>query len=350
MNLSLKPKTTSFYRGNFRWVGVLLGVQLSFAIPSTFAQQQPFPNRIIENAVWSSAGGGTDLVNRLISKTMEKEMGAKVIVVNRTGGGGSLAMNHVWSKPHDGYNWLGASEAMQNTAVMGFHTTTTKDWRWYMVAGAPASLAVRADSPYKTVDDFIKAAQANPGKVNVSHCAIGCVWHFKWLALAEAAKLNLNLVAYPGSAPAMMGAMSGDVDAVISSISEQAEFIKGGRMRSLGMVEMKPYQFAGMAPIPALGEKFPDIAKMPAMQWLGFAVPADTPKAVTDKLDTAFSAAMKDEELRKSATERYYLNLFGAYGDEAMKILQGMESAVSWRLHEMGIASISPDKFGIAKP
>jgi tripartite-type tricarboxylate transporter receptor subunit TctC len=315
----------------------------------SLAHAQPYPNKVIEDSVWAAAGGGTDTVNRLLAKAMEKELGGSIIVTNRTGGGGGVAMNHVWSKPHDGYSWLGASEAMQNTTVMGFHPTKTKDWRWYMVAGAPASIAVRTNSPYQTIDDLIKAAQANPGKVNIAHCPIGCVFHLKAIALADAAKVKLNYVPYAGSAPAMVAVLSGDGDAVISSISEQAEYIKGGRLRSLGMVEVAPFQFAGVGTLPAIGEKYPDIGKMPARQWLGFAVPADVPKAVTDRIDAAFVKAMNDEELKATAA-RLYLNLFGAYGDESMRILSAMESAVSWKLQELGVAKISPEQVGIPKP
>ena len=326
---------------------VVIGGCITVAGSLVHAQQ--FPTKPIEDSVWAAAGGGTDTVNRLIARAMEKELGGSVVVVNRTGGGGAVAMSYVWQKPHDGYSWLGASEQMQSTAVMGFHTTKTKDWRWYMVAGAPASLAVRADSPYKTYEDFVKAAQANPGKINITHCPIGCVFHLKAIGLADATKTKVTYVPYPGSAPAMVAVLSGDGDAVISSISEQSEYIKGGRLRSLGMVEMTPFQFAGVGTIPAIGEKYPDIAKMPARQWLGIAVPGDTPKAVTDRIDAAFVKAMQDEEVKGNAA-RNYLNLFGAYGDESMKILLAMESAVGWKLQELGVAKIAPDQLGIPKP
>lgn len=326
---------------------LFVGAHVFVATVPAIAQQ--FPTRPIEDAVWSSAGGGTDLVNRLIAKAMEKELGVKINVVNRTGGGGGIAMDHVWSQPHDGYNWLGASEAMQNSAVMGFHPTTTKDWRWYMVAGASGTISVRANSPYKTIDDLIKAAQANPGKINVGHSAIGSVWHLKTIALANAAKIKVNYVPYDGSAPAMVAAMTGEADAVISSISEQGEYIKADRLRPLGMVEMTPYAFPGRESIPAIGVKYPDLAKIPTRQWLGFAIPADTPKSVTDRLDAAFVKAMQDPALNTIAKDRY-LTLFGTYGDEAMKTLLPMESVVSWKLQELGVSKISPEKFGILKP
>lgn len=330
-----------------RWFGALACLAALAALPA--AAQQAYPSRVVEIAVWSAAGGGTDTVNRLIAKALEKELGGSVIVSNRTGGGGAVAMNYVWSKPHDGYNILGASEAMQNTAVMGFHPTLTKDWRWYMVGGAPAVLSVRAESPYKSYDDLIKAAEAKPGVVNITGCAIGCVWHLKTLGLADATKTKLNYVPYTGSGPAMVATLSGDGDAVISSVAEQAEYIKGGKLRPLAMVEKEAFDMPGFGAIPAIGGKYPDITKMPARQWLGFAVPADTPKTVTDKLDAAFQKAMKSEELTATAA-RINLNLMGAYGDESQAILRQLESVVSWKLHELGAAKVSPEQLGIAKP
>lgn len=327
---------------------------LAAAIVSLFSQTeivvaQQYPSRVVENSVWASAGGGTDSVNRLISKVMEKDLGQSIIVSNRTGGGGAVAMNYVWTKPHDGHFLLGASEAMQNAAVMGFHTTVTRDWRWYMVGGAPAVISVRPDSPHKNISDLVNEAQSRPGKVNITGCAIGCVFHLKSIGLADAAKTKFNYVPYGGSGPAMVALMSGDGDAVISSVSEQAEYLKGGKLRALAMVEMSPYELAGVGTIPAAGDKYQEVGNMPARQWLGFAVPADTPKHVTDKLDAAFKKAMEDEEL-KSAAARMNLKLVGAHGDESMKILSSMESAVSWKLQELGVAKISPDQLGIPKP
>jgi tripartite-type tricarboxylate transporter receptor subunit TctC len=323
----------------------------ALVLTATFAgpalAQSNFPNRVIEISVWASAGGGTDTVNRLIAKALEKDLGGSIIVNNRTGGGGAVAMNYVWGKPHDGYNWLGASEAMQNTAVMNFHPTLTKDWRWYMVGGAAAVLSVRADSPFKTFDEFVAAGQQRT--LNIAGCAIGCVFHLKQIALADVTKTKLNYVPYGGSGPAMVAVLSGDGDGVISSISEQTEYIKGGKLRPLAMVESKPFDMPDFGTIPAVGAKYPDIAKMPARQWLGFAVPADTPKAVTDKIDAAFVKAMKNDELVATA-KRLNLTLYGEYGETAMPILQKLESAVSWKLQELGVAKTSPEQLGIAKP
>lgn len=314
---------------------------------SVFAQT--YPSRPIDLTVWAGAGGGTDTTNRYLAQAMEKHLGAKINVSNRTGGGGGVAMNHVWSQPHDGYTWLGASEAMQVVKAMEYHKTGTKDWRWYIVAGAPGVISVRADSPYKTLDDLIQAAKKNPRSVKVSHCPIGCVWHMRALALGQAADVEFNYIPYDGSAPAHMAGLTGEVDAIVSGIAEQAEFIRAGKMRPLAMIEMKSFDFPKYGQIPAAGEKYPDIQKIPARQWLGMAIPKDTPEDVVAKIDAAFVKAMEDPKVQSLKTERMF-ELYGEYGEDAEKSLQQMENAMSWKLHELGVASTSPDKFGIAKP
>jgi len=313
------------------------------------AAADEWPARPIEDSVWASAGGGTDFTNRLITSAMEPHLGVTINVVNRTGGGGGVAMNHVWSKPHDGYWWLGASEAMQNIAVMGFHDTTTEDWRWYMVGGSPGSLAVPADSPYETLDEFIEAAKADPGSVKVSHCAIGCVWHLKALALGEAADVRFNNIPYEGSATAMVGALTGETDAVASSIQEQSEYIKAGKMRSLGMIEMEPFDFPDVGEIPAIGASYPGIAEMPARQWLGIAIPNDVPEDRVAKIDAAFEQAMASDKVQNTLKENF-LSPMGQYGEDSQEVLRAMESAVSWKLYELEVAKISPEEFGIPKP
>ncbi|QRF68812.1 Bug family tripartite tricarboxylate transporter substrate binding protein [Ponticoccus alexandrii] len=313
------------------------------------ASAQDFPERPIDVSVWASAGGGTDTTNRFLAEAMQKHLGGKLNVSNRTGGGGGIAMNYVWNQPHDGYTWLGASEAMQVVKVLGYHETGTPDWRWYMVAGAPGVISVHPDSEFQTVDDLIAAAQENPGSVRVGHCAIGCVWHMRAIALGQAADVELNYIPFDGSSPAHMAGLTKEVDAVVSGIAEQTEFLKAGKLRALGMIEMEPFDFPGLGEIPAAGVKYPRIQEIPAVQWLGMAIPADTPEDVTAKIDEAFERAMADPKIKALAEERMF-TLYGQYGEEAEERLQAMENAMSWKLYEMGVATTSPETVGISKP
>ncbi len=148
---------------------------------------------------------------------------------------------------------------------------------------------------------------------------------------------------------AVRAVLSGDGDAVISSLAEQTEYIRSGKLRPLAMVETESFDFPGVGKIPAVGEKFPDVVKMPARTWLGFGVPADTPRETLDKIDAAFAKAMKDSTLRETL-EKANQTIIGAYGDDSMKILSSMERAVSWALFDLGAAKISPDTLGIQRP
>ncbi|MBN9438812.1 tripartite tricarboxylate transporter substrate binding protein [Bosea sp. (in: a-proteobacteria)] len=334
-------KAWHFLRGSVAALGLLA--------VSNAASAQNYPTKPIDLSVWAAAGGGTDATNRFLAQAMEKALGGKINVSNRTGGGGGVAMTHVWNQPRDGYTWLGASEAMQITKVMEFHKTGTADWRWYMVAGAPGVISVRAESPYKTLDDLIAAAQKSPKSVKVGHCPIGCVWHMRALALGQASKTEFNYIPYDGSSPAHVAALTGEADAVVSGVAEQTEFIRAGKLRPLAMIEMKPFEFPKVGTIPAAGVKYPDIQKIPARQWLGMAIPKDTPKPIIAKIDAAFVKAMEDPKVKSLASERMFV-LSGEYGDEAEKSLQAMENAMSWKLFELGVAKTSPDKLGIAKP
>ncbi|MGQ9777355.1 MAG: hypothetical protein ACUVQ9_09100 [Thermodesulfobacteriota bacterium] len=116
-----------------------------------------WPERPITNVVFSSPGGGTDTINRALAAAMEKFIGKPIKVVNMTGGGGGIAADYVWKQPHDGYYWLGASETLLSMCVMGAHFTTTKDWEYFVCMGAPGPISVKADSPFKTFEDLLKA-------------------------------------------------------------------------------------------------------------------------------------------------------------------------------------------------
>lgn len=324
-------------------------VAVGALVMSTAANAQNFPSKPIDLSVWAAPGGGTDTTNRFLAQAMERLLRGKINVTNRTGGGGGVAMTHVWNQPHDGYTWLGASEAQQIVKAMEFHKTGTSDWRWYMVAGSPGVISVRAESPYKTLDDLINAAKKSPKSIKVGHCAIGCVWHMRAIALGQASGSDFNNIPFDGSGPAHLAALTGEADAVVSGIAEQTEFVRGGKLRPLAMIEMKPFDFPKFGLIPAAGEKYPDIEKIPARQWLGMAIPKATPKPIIDQIDAAFVAAMKDARVMSLATDRNF-QLYGEFGDEAEKTLLAMEKAMSWKLFELGVAKTSPDKLGIPKP
>ncbi len=328
----------------------ILTIGLLFLFGSGVVLAEEWPTRPIEISCFAGAGGGTDTTDRAIAKAMEPFLGVPINVVNRTGGAGGVALNAVWSKPHDGYAWGGFSESILPAPVMGGHHTSAKDWVYYMVGGAPGVVSVRSDSKFKTLAQLVEAAKASPGKVKASASATGGIWHTKLIALESGTGIKFNFVPFNGSHPSQVAAITGEVEVVLTSISEQAELVKAKKLVPLAMVELKPYDFPGVGTIPAAVDSYPDVAKLlPLDQWLGFALPADTPQAVIKKVDDAFAKAMETKAIKDLAKNRN-MTLYGYYGDKAKGVANKMESVWNWTLYDLGIAKKSPAEFGIPKP
>ena len=311
--------------------------------------RRAWPQRPIQISCFADAGGGTDTVCRAMAAAMEGPLGVKINVTNRPGGAGGIAMNYVWSRDHDGYNWGGFSETILPAGVMGGHDTTARDWTYYMVAGAPGVLSVSNSSPIRSLADFVAAAKANPGGVRVAAAVTGGLWHTKLVVLAKAAGIELNVLPYKGSNPSQLAVLSGEADAVLTSVSEQAELIKEGKLVPLAMVEAQAYEFPGYGTIPAASADYPQVAQVPVRQWLGFALPADTPADVLAQVDAAFEKAIASPEIAQLAKSRQ-LSLLGLHGVEANSLAQRMESAWTWLLQEQGMAQVSPEQLKIPRP
>lgn len=313
------------------------------------AQADSWPNKPITLSCFAAAGGGTDLISRMVAQAMEPELGVKFNVINRTGGRGGAAINHVWSRPRDGYEWGGFSESVIPASVLGITPTTSKDWAYFMVAGAPGVISVAPDSPFKSLEDLVAALKANPASVKAAAGLTGGLWHTKLLALEEAAEVQFQYIPYKGSQPSQLAILTKEVDVVLTSISEQAELIRSGRVRPLAMVEMAPKELEDFGLIPAAGEKYPGLAALPVGQFLGFALPADTPAPILARITTAFEKIMQDEELISYCQEQL-LDVMGIHGDEARAMTIEAERVWAWKLHDLGITVKSPAELGIEKP
>jgi len=308
-----------------------------------------WPRRAIQVSCFAAAGGGTDMVNRAIGAAMEGDLGVRVNVVNRLGGRGGVAMSYVWTREHDGHHWGGFSESILPAAVMGGHDTTARDWTYFLVAGAPGVLSAGGNGKYKTLDDLLAAARQQPGKIKVSASTTGGLWHTKLVILEKAASVRFNFIPYEGSQPSQIAVLNGEVEATLTSLSEQAELIKVRRLIPLAVMEDREVDFPGLGCIPSVAEKYPVFAQVPLRQWLGFALPADVPKEVLDKLVAAFAKAMASSQI-KDLAEGQMLTLYGLHGEPADRMVREMESLWTWMLYEQGIAMKSPAEFGIPRP
>ena len=327
----------------------LAGFGLALCASFEAALAQDFPTKSIDNVVFSSPGGGTDLVNRQIGAMLQKITGQQMIVANMPGGLGGTAAEYVWARAHDGYTVVGLSESASTFLVNRATTHGAKDWNYFIVAGSPGVLAVRSQSLLHTLDDLVAAAKAKPKRVSISNSGKGKLWHIKSVVTERNAGVEFQHVPYNGSSPAIIATLSGEVDAVSCALQEVSEQVRAGKMRILVMTEDKRVAAPAFKDIPALAEKYPDVQKyFPLQQWLGFAMPKDVAPAIVKSYTAAFDKAMKDPAIQKFFVDNQ-LESLGLSGEAALKFSVQLESNLSWLSYELGITKVDPASVGISK-
>lgn len=325
----------------------LLMTATIFAVP---VGAQDYPERDVSNVVVWSAGGGTDTLNRLISAEMEESLGANINVSNRTGGvGGSAGMSFVNSQPADGYTLAGISESVVTAGVQGGWDKRMDVWDFFLIGGSPEVISVSADAPYQTLEDLVSAAKAAPDSIQAGASASGSIHHLNLLAFQKGTGTQFNFIPYDGSAPAQNAAISGEVSVVVTSLAEQQQLLKAGRLRPLAMLAPDSVELEGVGTIPSGFDAYPELSEtLPVRQAIGMAVRADAPDDVKQKLTEAFNTAMTSDAVKTWAEENYY-TLSGLTGEEAGQEMQRLESLFAWTLKDLGATSVDPETLGIPR-
>ena len=230
-------------RGVFTRRLVFAAVAISAAVAFGSARAA-WPERPVTLIVPWGAGGGTDATARIIGTLLEKELGQPVNVVNRTGGSGVVGHQAIAAAPPDGYT-IGLITV--EIGMMHWQGLTEFSGASYtpigLVNADPAGLQVRADAPYKNVNDLVAAIKANPGKFKASGTGQGGIWH---LAIAGMLKdLKVDPAAAPwvpsnGAAPGLQDLVAGGVEIVPCSLPEARSLIDAGKVKSLAVMNDTP--------------------------------------------------------------------------------------------------------------
>ena len=335
-------------KGWLVWTVLVSVVFFGFLVSTAAAE---WPERPVQVFVWASAGGDTDLMNRTIWGVAEQQLKKTINVANATGALGGLAAGKVWDARRDGQTVLGCSEMFHPLPVMGAHPTTTKDWDIFVIAGGAGVISVKKDSPYKTFEEFVAAAKKNPGKITISHCPPGCIFHVKALLVGKYGGVDWKYVPYDGSAKAVTAVMTGEVDAASSSLGEVYELVRSGQLRLLISTEREKLVNSELNVTlrPAL-EVLPGAAKAPeVVQWLGTAIPADTPKEIKDAWAAALKKAFASDKMQEVIKRRVMKPMGWAPAESKAKLWEA-DKTYTWVLHDLKLTTKSPEAFGIPKP
>ena len=330
---------------------VSLVVVMTVAVAAGAYAAKGYPKRNITAVVVWGAGGGTDTCNRIIHAEMANFLGVNINVINKTGGvAGSVGMSHAYSQPHDGYTLCGLSESNVTAGVQGGWDKKFDVWDTFIVGGSPDVISVTPDTPYKTLKDLIEAAKADPKSIKAAASGAGSIHHLNLLAVEKGSGAQFNFIPYKGSAPAQNAAMTGEVSVVVTSLAEQQQLLRGGKLRALGMLIPEAFDVQDLGTIPSAFDAYPGLSEyLPISQAIGFAVPADAPEEAKAVLVDAFNKAMATDKVKTWAKENYYL-LSGKTGAESKAVFDALESNFAWTLWELGAATVDPATLGIPKP
>lgn len=280
---------------------------LTAGLGAPMAQAAEYPEKPITIVVPFPPGGSTDLLARKIGESISVSLGQPVVVENRGGAGGTVGANYVAQSAPDGYTLLmGVTGSNAISAALRddlpYSPTDSFD-PVSIVVSSPLVLVVNADSDFKSVQDVIDYAKANPETFSHGTPGVGTSMHMAGELFALQSGTKLLHVPYQGSAAALQDLLGGRIDAMFGDILVTSEYINSGRLRALGVTGTQPhYLLEGVPTIAEAG--LPDYA---ATSWQGVFAPAGTPPEVLDKLYGAISEAVKTDEMQAIFKERGFL-------------------------------------------
>src|SRR3954467_3348539 len=282
--------------------GVAAGIALAVAV-SAHAQ---YPAKPITTVVGFEPGGGTDTTARIVAKTLSEQIGQQVVVENRSGAGGDIAVDYVAKSAPDGYTLVLANVGALavNPHILNTPYDPLKDLAPISMAVIfPNVLVVQPSLPVKNVQDFVKLAKEKPGKLTYASSGIGGAGHLAGELLKVMAKIDIVHVPYKGGGPAMQGFLGGQVDSFFATPVSSIAQIKAGKARAIATTGSK--RDALMTDVPTVAESgYPGYE---ALNWYGYLAPAKTPKEVVGRLHRDITRALANpkviEGLHKTGVE-----------------------------------------------
>jgi tripartite-type tricarboxylate transporter receptor subunit TctC len=273
------------------------------ALPAVtgIARAQAFPTRPLTFVVFVPAGGTPDIIARLVGQAMSEQLGQSVIIDNRPGVGGNLALQAVARAPADGYTLLQVAtpHCVNVTLYQKLNVTVTND----IVPIASTNrdsfvLMVNPSFPAKTVAEFIAYAKSNPGKINLASTGTGNMTHLCGELLRMMTTIDVVHVPYRGTPAAQSAVMAGDVQASFDAIGASVPIIQAGAVRAIGV--------SATAPLQVLPEVRPIAEAVPGYTvtgWLGFGAPKGTPPEIIERLNREINTALANPAVKTRMAE-----------------------------------------------
>ncbi|MFZ0851021.1 MAG: tripartite tricarboxylate transporter substrate binding protein [Hyphomicrobiaceae bacterium] len=280
-----------------RFTTVLAGATLALAALTGTASAQQFPDKPIQLMVAFPAGGSTDVAARIVAAIAEKALGQSIVVVNKGGAGGQIGWTELVRQKPDGYYIGFINLPATNTVILDPERKaifTEKDFTPIINQVLdPGVIWVRADSPYKTVQDLIDAAKKSPGTIRAATTGILSDDHLAILMTEEAAPgANFRLVHLEGGAAQFKEIMSGNIDVAFDNVGSIVKRVQSGEVRALAVMDDVRSKF--LPDVPTMKEL--GYSTVISSSTRGIAGPKGMPAPIVDKLRDVLHKAMADPE------------------------------------------------------
>lgn len=274
----------------------LAGGAAALPAVSRFAWAQTYPTRPVRIIVGFAAGGGNDIIARLIAQWLTERLGQSFVVDNRAGGGSNIGTEAVVNAPPDGYTLLLVSAANAINASMFDKLNFNFIHDIGAVGGlinVPSVILLHPSSQVRTVPEFITYAKQNAGKLSMASGGTGTTTHLAGELLKMMAGIDMIHVPYRGTGPAITDLLGGQVQVMFGSAPSSVQYIKTGQLRGLAVTSSK--RLETLPDMPTVGETVPGYE---ASQWYGIGAPKATPAPIVDVLNTEINAFLADPKMK----------------------------------------------------
>ena len=278
----------------------LLCAGLAALVAAPCALAQSFPSKPITFVIPFAAGGGSDVMARIIAEPLSQRLGQQIVVDNKPGGGATIGADFVAKSAPDGYTLLltGTPHVISAHLYRKLPYDSLRDFTPVaMVASGPYALVVNPQVlAVSSVRELIAAAKAQPGKIDYASSGNGSAQHLVSALFNSMAGIDLNHVPYKGSAPAMQDLLGGQVKVSFAGVPNVLAHVKSGRLRALAV--STPKRWPELPDVPTAAEA--GVPGYEATLWLNVSGPAGLPADIVQRLSMEIGKALQDKELQNN--------------------------------------------------
>jgi tripartite-type tricarboxylate transporter receptor subunit TctC len=276
-------------------LGATAGVATAAGTLPKIVRALDYPVRSVRLIVPVAAGGGADIVARLIGQWLSERLGQQFIVENRAGGGTNIGTEFVAHSPPDGYTLLlvNSTHAVNASLYEKLNYNFIRDIAPVgTIIGVSNVVEIHPSVPAKTMPEFIAYAKANPGRINMGSAGNGSSSHMAGELFNMLADVKLTHVPYRGQGPAMTDLLGGQLQVIFATTPGTTEYVRTGRLRALAVTTAT--RAAALPEVPPLKEF---VSEYESSQWYGIAAPKETPGEIVGKLNREINAALVDSRM-----------------------------------------------------